>query len=815
MLYVVGKEMKKEQLINKIEQLINAEIATVNIESEMDQEGKVEAFMRKTTIRLVNSYQSYIAGESGISDILSDLRNFMLVFQCQLRIDTIEIPMPNKFGIYRDEYSEKYYTAYDIPDYIKYDSLVKDSFINESTQEPNISSKYMLDTNGYIKKITGFNYFKSIEQKLCVYGALNTKPGFTTLVSMPTGGGKSLVTQALSYESKGLSIVIVPIVSLAIDQERIAKKNIRCASDREIFCYYSGVKNFSDIIEAIRKQTAKLLFISPEALIKNEKFKELISEANKSRYLKNIIIDEAHMVVSWGDFFRVDYQCLGPWRKELLRSNPQIRTFLLSATFSDETVDILKRLFSEGSNWIEVRCDSLRKEPRYVYVEANNFIDKKNKVLSLINKLPRPMIVYVNSPYEAKKWMDIIEHCGYSKLHMFTGETKSDERKTLIDKWAENDFDLMIATSAFGVGVDKPDVRSVIHLYAPENPDTYYQELGRGGRDGLPCLSVMCLDNEDIKDGSKHVTKVLTKDTFWGRWWSMYSNPQNIWQSGSIAILASTKPNYNKIDFFEEGNDTDEKWNINVLLLLSRYQQIQITGLDLDDKNRYIFTVKVINDLILHECDEAKQLFETIRNKETERAQGAFGLLKTAIKKRDTLCWSEMFAETYPLVSEYCAGCNCHEEIVFDEVNRFPLLTPINAPKKTISDDMKEFFGETRSALIITESNSSSLVTKYKPDVVICSELSTEDSLIVPGINYMNFTEYRELQSRDNGFYTTGLIMIIYSNSDGRNRKNFQSIYRYLENDRYVLHISQSDFIVSLASGKCISDFITGAVIKE
>lgn len=807
--------MKKEQLINEIEQLINAEIAMVNLESEMNQEGKVEAFMRKTAIRLIKSYHGYITGESGISNILADIRNFMLVFQCRLRIDTIEVPMPNKFGIYRDEYSGKYYAAYDVPDYIKYDSLVKDAFITESTQEQPISSKYLLDTNGYIKKLTGFDYFKSIEQKLCVYGALNTQPGFTTLVSMPTGGGKSLVTQALSYENKGLSIVIVPTVSLAIDQERVAKKNIRCASDGEIFCYYSGVNNFADIIKAIQRQTVKLLFISPEALIKNEKFKELISEANKSRYLKNIIIDEAHIVVSWGDFFRVDYQCLGPWRKELLRCNPQIRTFLLSATFSDETVDTLKRIFSEESNWIEVRCDSLRKEPRYAYIEADGFTDKKNKVADMINKLPRPMIVYVNSPYEAKKWMDIIGHHGYSNLHMFTGETKSDERRILIDEWVEDDFDLMIATSAFGVGVDKPDVRSVIHLYAPENPDTYYQELGRGGRDGLPCLSVMCLDHEDIQNGSKHVTKVLTKDTFWGRWWSMYSNPQNMWQSGSIAILASTKPNYNKTDYFEEGNDTDERWNINVLLLLSRYQQIQITGLDLDNENRYIFTVKVMNDLILHECDEAKQLFESIRNRETKRAQGAFGLLKTAIVKRDVLCWSEMFAETYPLVSEYCAGCNCHEDIVFDEVNRFPLLTPINAPKKVLSDAMKEFFGETRSALIITKKNISSLVTEYKPDVVICEEFPTEDTLIVPGINYMNFSEYRELQSRDNGVYTTGLIMIVYSKSDEKNRKNFQSIYRYLEKDRYVLHVSQSDFVVSSASGKCISDFISGTVVKE
>lgn len=812
---MVVEKMKKERLITQIEKYINEEKTQFDLNHEIVGKGQVDIFMQNTALRLVNSYSAYMSEDSDINDILSALRNFLLVFQCQLRIDTLKIPLPNQFGIYKDEYTGKYYAAYDIPNFIKYDSLVKDAYITESTQEQKKSSKYLLKTNGYIKKITGFNYFKSIEQKLCVYGALNTQPGFTTLISMPTGGGKSLVTQALGYEKKGLSIVIVPTVSLAIDQERAAKKNIRCVSDGEIFSYYSGVKNFTDIISAIQKKTAKLLFISPEALIKNDKFKKLIAEANKNKYLKNIIIDEAHIVVSWGNFFRVDYQCLGPWREELLQNNQQLRTFLLSATFSDETVNTLKRMFSENERWIEVRCDSLRKEPRYVYIEAKNINDKRNKVLNLVNRLPRPSIVYVNSPKEANEWFNILKDAGYKNIKMFTGKTKSSERKLLIDRWVNNKFDLMIATSAFGVGVDKPDVRSVIHLYAPENPDTYYQELGRGGRDGLPCLSVMCLTNNDIQSGAKHVTKVLTKERFWGRWWSMFSNPQNIWQDGLIAVLTSAKPNYNKTDYFEEGNDTDEKWNINVLLLLSRYQKIQIKGLDLDNKNRYIFTIKILDDQITEDCKETMQLFEDIRNKEAMKAQNAYNLLKIAIKKRNVLCWSEMFSETYPLVSEYCAGCNCHEEIVFDEINRFPLLKSISVPKKTISKEMKAFFGETHSALIVTKDDHKHIVKKYRPNVVICENISDEDMVDDPRINYMNFIEYQELQSRDDGFYTSGLTMIFYSSSDDINRRNFQSIYRYLEKDKYSLHVVESDFIVSLVNGKHISDFITGTVISE
>ena len=97
------------------------------------------------------------------------------------------------------------------------------------------------------------------------------------------------------------------------------------------------------------------------------------------RYLKNIIIHEAHIVVAWGDFFRVDYQCISPWRNELLKVSPELRTYLLSATYRDETVLSLKHLFAINNDWLEIRCDSLRKEPRFIYSKAKNYSDKRKK----------------------------------------------------------------------------------------------------------------------------------------------------------------------------------------------------------------------------------------------------------------------------------------------------------------------------------------------------------------------------------------------------------------------------------------------------
>lgn len=151
--------------------------------------------------------------------------------------------------------------------------------------------------------------------------------------------------------------------------------------------------------------------------------------------------------------------------------------------------------------------------------------------------MPKPMILYVASPYEADKWQKYLRYYGYNNIKTFTGDTKSDERLALIDQWSRNEYEIMIATSAFGVGVDKADVRSVIHLHVPDSPDSYYQELGRGGRDGLQSLSILCIEDDDIPRALNHINKVLTTEKLMGRWWSMYKNPSNMWSGGRLQFL--------------------------------------------------------------------------------------------------------------------------------------------------------------------------------------------------------------------------------------------------------------------------------------
>lgn len=809
--------MDKKYITDTVESILNGENIELDYSLACFGNTSVESFMRNTVDRLLKTYHHFCDDVCSRYDLLVSLRNYLLVYEISVKIDGFEIPDKNPFGLFKEYDSGRYYASYVVPEFIERQEFIKTAYINESSQLYSVNSGYCLATNRFIKNLTDFDSFKSMEQKLCVYGAINTPNGYTTLVSMPTGGGKSLVTQSLAYSSEGLSIVVVPTVSLALDQERVAKKNIKIAKNDEVFSYYSGANNINDIAKAIEKNKARLLFISPEALIKNSQFKDMIDAANKKKLIKNLIIDEAHIVVAWGDFFRVDYQCLAPWRKALMSITPEIRTFLLSATYRDDTVRILKRLFAVKDRWIELRCDSLRKEPRYILEKVSNSHIKKKRVLNLVNILPRPIILYVNAPFEAVRWKSYLEENGYRNIKLFTGETGSEDRRKLIFDWTNNEFDIMIATSAFGVGVDKPDVRSVVHLYVPENADSYYQELGRGGRDGLPCLSVMCIEDDDISLGSKHLPKVLRDNTFWGRWWSMYTNPQNLWQGNTIAVMASTKPNYNKINYFEEGNDTDEKWNINVLLLLCRYQQIEIVALDMDEQNRYIFTIRILNDLITENSSRSKELFMEIRDKESAKAKNAFNLIKNAIYQSKSICWSGMFnnVDTYALVSECCPGCNEHESFIVDEVNRFPLLVDVKSPAKELSLKMKQFFGGTNEALIISKEARVSLANKYQPDIIVSDDLIACNLIENAKINQMNYAEFRDLLVHDNDFYISGLVMVIYSENDDIARKQYQIVNKYLNKERHVIHVANEDFVISKTSGKQLSNQISGTVIRS
>lgn len=809
MLCMDGEIMMKE-IEATVEKYINNKIHVID-ESMFNNlsNNRLDKYKCKTVRRVLKFYNKYRNGAISTDDFLCSLRNFLLVFQTSLFIQDDEFLQNNQYGIKKD-FSGRYYAVIDMPDYID-TNIVEHAFMWHGIRKED-ENKYFIGTNPYIYKLTGFTSFKSIEQKLVVYGAINTPEGYTTLVSLPTGGGKSLITQTMAFQKKGLTIVIVPTVSLAIDQARTANLNIKHNSDQEIFYYYSGIdeKRKKKLFDCLRNEKMRLLFISPEALIKNDIFRKHIEEANSKRYLKNIIIDEAHIVIEWGTFFRVDYQCLEPWRNNLLLENSQLKTILLSATFDKKTVDNLRQMFSNGDHWIEIRCDSLRKEPRFALVESKSFSEKNRKMIELIRKLPRPMIIYVTSPDRAEMIKDYMNKAEMNNVVTFTGRTKSKERENIINAWINNEFDVIVATSAFGVGVDKSDIRTVLHLYVPENPNKYYQELGRGGRDNLPCLSVMCINTVDDLDAAFNMTdKVMIPEKILGRWQSMLNSTTSPRFKNTISLDTSVKPKYNSEDYAEDASKVDIQWNVYVILLLRRYNLIAILNMVYEAKSQhYMISIEIKNDLLLKCNNETMKVIQDIREKESKKFESDFRVMKSSIMKSDSICWSEMFYSTYEKVSEYCAGCNHHKQVVESEKGKFPLVLPIRGPVKETYPEMAALFGASKEMIIISDETNYSmynvLVNKGVSVIIIGDGYEPQqlDMLInleaQSDLNIMGINEFKELKKNYNDYFISGAIIAIYNSNDLEAYERFMIIKKYTKsNNTRIIHIMDKDIYFS------------------
>ncbi|SHO53371.1 DEAD/DEAH box helicase [Anaerocolumna xylanovorans] len=784
-------------------------------------ENVVDMFALKTVKRLFIAYELYKGSRSFYEDFLLAIREYLLVFKTSISLP-FRIPKTNDYAISFDDEKQRYFTSLQLPD-----GVITD-FVNQvySGNAPiETESGYILTTDPFIYHLTEFSAFKTHAQKLSVYGALNTPDGYTTLVSLPTGGGKSLITQTISYQKDGLTIIIVPTVSLAIDQVRVAKQIIKNRDvDAEIFSYSSDV-DAAPIIKAVKDQTAKMLFISPEALINNQGFKNAISEANKKRYLKNIVIDEAHIVVDWGASFRVDYQCLESWRKNLIFSNPNLRTFLLSATFEQKSIDILKSFFSQEDKWIEVRCDELRHEPRYMVINNKSYTAKQKKLIELVKKLPHPMIIYVARPVEADELKKLLHENGINNVVTFTGLTSNSKRRTLIDEWVDDRFEIMIATSAFGVGVDKQDVRTVIHTYIPENPNAYYQELGRGGRDRLPCLSVLCLYIEDEKIGRNRISKrVLTTEKLVRRWDSIYNNVNSRRLDNKIYIDTTIKPNY-ALDPMDDSptSDTDMNWNVYVLLFLRRYGLIRVDDV-ITENGKYIFIVQILDDALRSTDDALTNVIDHYRSLEWESFSGAYSRMVIATKKINSECISEMFYDTYQKVSEYCAGCNAHTTAIIGDSRDYPLKMPVREPKKLISSEAMAFVGDGDDMAIMAPNNvdisTMKILAKKGISTVILmnDETSSICNDIICKLDARNMfiigeEELLGLIKISAYYFISGVVAVIYPNDDGKAFEKYRIVKQYLvgRSGIKVVHIISHNFEFK-SIDKTFTELIAGQV---
>lgn len=361
--------------------------------------------------------------------------------------------------------------------------------------------------------------YQNPTQKSGIRALLTMPPGAAMLVTIPTGGGKSLLFELPTLwwrdrdkAEKTCVLLVVPTVALAIAHENTLRAIPGLEGSRSLRSDLS-----SDARQQIRQQFLRgeipVLIASPEMLLGSAH--SWIIEASLARdkrvlaaegHLSAIFVDEAHIIESWGRSFRPDFQRLPGLVQELRNFNRDLRVVLLSATISDPARRELRRGYKQSaSEWIEIDARVPRFEFDLASVEFASPEARLEALLQTVDFAPRPAIVYTTLVEDAESlYKALTGERKYERVALVTGESSEPfSRQEVVEKWVKDGFDLVVATSAFGMGIDKADVRAVIHACVPESAARYYQEIGRAGRDGRQALALCLWWRSDGKDLEK------------------------------------------------------------------------------------------------------------------------------------------------------------------------------------------------------------------------------------------------------------------------------------------------------------------------
>jgi len=437
-----------------------------------------------------------------------------------------------------------------------------------------------IPAESYLKSL-GYENWQSQAQKEAAWLTLTAPQGTTTLVALPTGSGKSLCFQLLSRFGTGLTIVVVPTVALAMDQWRSAREVLQHIPDLNPHYFAANDPNLNpdSVVSDIREGRTRLVFTSPEACVSG-RLRRVLEEAARKHQLENLVVDEAHMIESWGAYFRVDFQMLSMLRRTWLQmAEGALRTFLLSATFTNQSRELLRNLFGNDGEWREFVSQRLRPEIAY-YLHKFSSDDARNQaVIECAWRLPRPAIFYTTEVDDARRLFKILtEQEGFERVGCFHGETPPSERRSLLARWRGDDIDVMVATSAFGLGVDKADVRSVVHACLPENMHRYYQEVGRGGRDGATSLSILLPTDRDIKVAKGLAPTLLSEMVAQQRWESMWQSREVVSEDRHIWKLCTDARRTGLLGTRTWNENI--RWNKRLVLQLLRARKLELLDIE-------------------------------------------------------------------------------------------------------------------------------------------------------------------------------------------------------------------------------------------
>lgn len=335
----------------------------------------------------------------------------------------------------------------------------------------------MKSANEILKQYWGYDSFREPQDKI-IQSVLDGKP---TLALLPTGGGKSVCFQVPGLMMQGLCLVISPLIALMRDQvDQLERRGIKAKA------LYSGMtkRELDFALDSCIYGDIKFLYVSPERL-RSDLFLKRVEQMTISM----VAIDEAHCISQWGYDFRPPYLQI----KEFLDLIGVIKIIALTATATKEVKqDILDKL---GIPEAEIFTKSFARVN--LSYSSFNLEQKENKLLTILNNVPGSSVIYVRSRKRTKDIADWLNKKEISADFYHAGLSPS-ERESKQHDWIQGKIRVIASTNAFGMGIDKADVRSVIHLDIPDALEAYYQEAGRAGRDGKKAFATLLFDEKDI-----------------------------------------------------------------------------------------------------------------------------------------------------------------------------------------------------------------------------------------------------------------------------------------------------------------------------
>ncbi|MCC3472060.1 MULTISPECIES: protein DpdF [unclassified Microcoleus] len=406
-------------------------------------------------------------------------------------------------------------------------------------------------------------------------------------------------------------------------------------------------------------------------------------------------------------------------------------------------LDTLETLFGKPGPFQVISAVQLRPEPSYWFAWCQSAEIRKQRLIEAVYHLPRPLIVYATKREDVRRWQQDLLRAGFKRCAMMTGESSTTERSQLIQDLRERRVDIVVATSAFGLGVDQSDVRAVIHACIPETIDRFYQEVGRGGRDGKAAISLALHTDEDLKI-AKYLNEksAITIERGLQRWESMFLKKEPS-IDGRFRVLVNIPPSLQLADI-DMNSEQNQAWNIRTLTLMSRASLIEMDAdrppliKNFESKDAYQKAWELHRESrfirILDESHLKKQTWEQkvepIRQQSQNRSYKNLELMREAL--RSERCISEILAEAYTIgdrtipeqrkqviVSRACGGCPVcrkNRESIFSGIMPAPISVWQN-PKLFVGKELERLLAGDNLMLIFYESMEEKSWKRKSPQV--------------------------------------------------------------------------------------------------